>query len=356
MLRAEIGRFHCTADRDSWQPRDNFQVVVKGVRQMPTKQSQPRVMTMYNPLVFALRSVLFLPLFVTELAPLGGDVVAQQHVLRWDAEGTVIEITDPDMIFTNVQMGDPVRGFISYDLTTPPDDFDPNFVTYEHEPTFEVAGMVIENPRDGSEIRFVADSAGFPLVRIGNNQSAPGAVFDAVGASQQVLAPTGSFSLVPTVFADLLWPSDVLPDARLPAALELTESTLATLSFGDLLGVTFGLPYDIVARIHTLTPVLEPNTPGDFNGDGIVDDADYDAWKSNFGSTSDAAADGNGNGTVDAADYVVWRNAVSPAAASGSVAGLSAPEPSGAILSAIALGLMIARYTGSAARYARPGF
>ncbi|MCA9184126.1 MAG: LamG-like jellyroll fold domain-containing protein [Pirellulaceae bacterium] len=48
--------------------------------------------------------------------------------------------------------------------------------------------------------------------------------------------------------------------------------------------------------------------PGDYNGNGSVDAADYTVWKDNFGSTSDLAADGNGNGVIDAADYTVWKD------------------------------------------------
>jgi hypothetical protein len=50
--------------------------------------------------------------------------------------------------------------------------------------------------------------------------------------------------------------------------------------------------------------------PGDYDGNGSVDKADYDVWRTMFGLTGDPlAADGNGDGRVDAADYVVWRNA-----------------------------------------------
>jgi hypothetical protein len=53
--------------------------------------------------------------------------------------------------------------------------------------------------------------------------------------------------------------------------------------------------------------LLSPALPGDYNTDGIVDDADYVTWRANFGSLSDLAADGNTDGIVDTADYVLWR-------------------------------------------------
>jgi hypothetical protein len=71
----------------------------------------------------------------------------------------------------------------------------------------------------------------------------------------------------------------------------------------------------------------EPPSPGDFNHDGHVDSADYDVWRSTFGSTSQLAADANRNAVVDAADYVVWRRAASVAGSSNSARLVSVPEP-----------------------------
>jgi hypothetical protein len=75
---------------------------------------------------------------------------------------------------------------------------------------------------------------------------------------------------------------------------------------------------------------------GDYNGDRLVDLADYYLWKQEFGTTN-AAADGNRNGVVDAADYTVWRNAVG---GSGLTTGLAAsttvPEPNSCALALIA--------------------
>lgn len=53
---------------------------------------------------------------------------------------------------------------------------------------------------------------------------------------------------------------------------------------------------------------FEAALPGDYDRDGSVNDADYVAWKSGFGSTGTATIDGNRNGIVDAADYTIWRD------------------------------------------------
>ncbi|QDT68814.1 Beta-L-arabinobiosidase precursor [Planctomycetes bacterium MalM25] len=55
-----------------------------------------------------------------------------------------------------------------------------------------------------------------------------------------------------------------------------------------------------VAAVPTLT--------GDYDGNGVVEQADYDVWKASYGSTSLLDADGNEDGVVDAADYSIWRD------------------------------------------------
>jgi hypothetical protein len=78
--------------------------------------------------------------------------------------------------------------------------------------------------------------------------------------------------------------------------------------------------------VSELTSTLQ----GDYNGDFIVDENDYDAWKAGFGSTTSLAADGNDDGIVDAADYTVWRDNLT--AGSGSLASVAVPEPTGVVL------------------------
>ncbi|MEO0530081.1 MAG: chitobiase/beta-hexosaminidase C-terminal domain-containing protein [Planctomycetota bacterium] len=63
---------------------------------------------------------------------------------------------------------------------------------------------------------------------------------------------------------------------------------------------------------------------GDFDGNGLIDDADEAVWRSTYGSTTDLRADANGNGRIDAADYAVWRDA--EAAALSTIAFATASE------------------------------
>ncbi len=89
---------------------------------------------------------------------------------------------------------------------------------------------------------------------------------------------------------------------------------------------------DVLVRIGLNS---EYALPGDFNGDGRVDAADYTVWRDNFGSS--ASLNGNGDesgmsvGVVDGADYTHWRsnfgNAVGVPIAAFQRATI--PEPSG---------------------------
>ena len=83
-----------------------------------------------------------------------------------------------------------------------------------------------------------------------------------------------------------------------------------------ILTATDGLTSTQVAFEWTIT-AAPPATPGDFDGDGAVTQADYDYWRANFGATTlpGLSADANGNGIVDAADYTVSRNNLQPSGA-----------------------------------------
>ncbi|MEN1679659.1 MAG: hypothetical protein AAGJ46_08700 [Planctomycetota bacterium] len=53
---------------------------------------------------------------------------------------------------------------------------------------------------------------------------------------------------------------------------------------------------------------LSSSVLGDYNGDGLIETADFTVWRDSFGQTgADLPADGNGNGEVDTQDYEIWR-------------------------------------------------
>jgi hypothetical protein len=87
-----------------------------------------------------------------------------------------------------------------------------------------------------------------------------------------------------------------------------------------------------------LGKVVSASLLGDYNGDGIVDAADYTVWRDSLGNsvTSGTGADGSSNGVVDQDDYDVWVAHFgdhSPGSAAGSTAAV--PEPSAAFLLAL---------------------
>ncbi len=88
---------------------------------------------------------------------------------------------------------------------------------------------------------------------------------------------------------------------------------------------------------------------GDYNGDGVVDAADYTVWRDAIGArvAPYCGADGNGNGVVDEADYDAWK-AMYGHTSGGNFAmgqGAAVPEPAGVVL--LVLG---AAAVGAAAR------
>ncbi|TWT90517.1 hypothetical protein Mal64_09080 [Pseudobythopirellula maris] len=77
--------------------------------------------------------------------------------------------------------------------------------------------------------------------------------------------------------------------------------------------------------------------PGDYNGDGVVDAADFTVWRDTRDHSGDLRADGDNNGVVNELDYDLWldnfgKSWPSPSSASQ---GQSTPEPSAGALLAV---------------------
>lgn len=88
---------------------------------------------------------------------------------------------------------------------------------------------------------------------------------------------------------------------------------------------------------------------GDYNGDGVVDAADYTVWRDAMGDSVAAwtGADGDGDGTITELDYDLWRKtfgmiefqATGVEEGAGSGASAAVPEPTAGAL--LAFGIMV---------------
>jgi hypothetical protein len=120
----------------------------------------------------------------------------------------------------------------------------------------------------------------------------------------------------------------------------ITEDIYLDLRFTQWSGAGGAFAYE--RATGTITP---PDTTGDYNGNDVVDAADYVVWRETLGqavATNGDGADGNRNGTVDPDDYNVWRmnfGRVFPGPASGAASTAAVPEPATCGLFAWILGL-----------------
>jgi fibronectin-binding autotransporter adhesin len=131
---------------------------------------------------------------------------------------------------------------------------------------------------------------------------------------------------------------------------DLLDFNSASGSFASIMLPTIGggLGFDTSQLLVTgeISVVMATALAGDFNGDGIVDAADYTVWRDNLGAANESAfAPGTGNGGgIDATDYSLWRTNFGTTAGSLVGAGQGAvPEPATVVLAlAAGLGMVVA--------------
>jgi hypothetical protein len=257
------------------------------------------------------------------------DVACSAADIRtWAFEATIIHKNDPQKLFDDVRLGDPVTGTFSYDVSLPMDPFSnpPQWADYQHPGWFQGLRMAIENPRTGEEIRYGRQADDFRDWFVSVFKESP---YYEPGTSAVAFWETTEDprpGLSGSIYMEFLGPS-ILTEISLPTAYDIDDWPSAAIYID-----TDNFALGAIAQLHTITPL----TPGDFSLDGKVDADDYSLWRSTFGPTGISEADWDRNGSVDAADYVVWRNSAGAMSASNLVAPL-APEPASAPLAIVAL-------------------
>jgi hypothetical protein len=168
-------------------------------------------------------------------------------------------------------------------------------------------------------------------------------------ANKSMLVATAGFAALP---------GGITPDFTLPANFFNPAGDTVSLflsGFGTVDSRTFtALPSDGVNSRHYPSNTLAANSPtnfagasgsinlapptttGDYNGDLVVDAADYTVWRDALGTdvTAGSGADGDADGEVDLGDYDFWKDrfgdTVPPGA--GSATAATVPEPTAVLL------------------------
>lgn len=124
-----------------------------------------------------------------------------------------------------------------------------------------------------------------------------------------------------------------LPDGSLTGQNSETEqgpvdmSGRVTLTIIDFFtSVSSDINLGTVVFDNLLVTALPATLDGDYNGDGLVDAADYTIYRDTLGDSvaNGEGADGNGNGVIDPDDLTIWANNYGAVAASAT----AVPEPS----------------------------
>jgi hypothetical protein len=169
-------------------------------------------------------------------------------------------------------------------------------------------------------------------VRVWDGAAESGGLFDAVGfggrdSTWHFVALTmndqGADKLVSIYFDGALKFSNIIANgATLGLAPRHTSAANGVLTFGTDLGDTNRFlvgSLDEIAfigraltgeEVTGLWNAARSSHPGDFDGDGDVDGADFVAWQTSFPLASGATlaqGDADGDGDVDGADFVVWQ-------------------------------------------------
>ncbi len=177
--------------------------------------------------------------------------------------------------------------------------------------SFNVGGGDIFATSPTAIFSYTADAGGVvPII------SASGAEIDTakleLNLDAYVFTPTSTLTLI-----------DAIPG--------LLNGTFGTVTFSG--NTTATVNYDLLTGDVFLDNFQRTvlNVPGDYNGNQVVDAADYTIFRDTLGSTTDLRANGDNTGAsagrIDQADYTFWRNRFGNTMSAGIAASAAVPEP-----------------------------
>jgi len=193
----------------------------------------------------------------------------------------------------------------------------------------------------GSTALFLGDISISPggAIMIGIDESATS---DEFSTPLQVTGQTSLDANITLSLAEGFVPSEGDSFELISAAGGISGGAISSNNFDPL---PSGLMWEVLLTEAGVTALvtgdgIDPNAgvlDGDYNGDNIVDAADYAVWRESLGLSGQAlAADGDGSGTVDSGDYDVWRANFGAVRNPGQV-GAGVPEPTAILLLGIGL-------------------
>ena len=159
----------------------------------------------------------------------------------------------------------------------------------------------VYDPAVPNRVEFELDPVGGTMATVSANYS----------ASASTMQPT------PVTLTNGVYTANI---PSVPALTKMTIQIIGTDSSGNSLSYSFELPVGTAPPPPNGTPTPTPTPtpavkPGDANGDGLVNEADYTIWASHYLQQLTGGAtvgDFSGDGVVNGVDYVLWLNNRTP--------------------------------------------
>jgi len=136
-----------------------------------------------------------------------------------------------------------------------------------------------------------------------------------------------------------------------PEALPIGNVNGESVWEGGRLGL-FDQNGNLLPAASVFEQFLPTGLPGDYNGNDVVDAADYSAWRDALEGGATELLNDPTPGTVDESDFLYWRDHFGETASSGSGSGsgVAVPEPAAAVLLVVGLMPFLRRRRGAGCR------